>query len=88
MTLDGPEPPLDVVPPVAARVNSPLAAGQFQWEGSINADFYDPRAPWKPYIPVRNHWLREGTQGWVFRILPPDQIIHLSAPYLLPALKY
>jgi hypothetical protein len=45
VTLSGPESLLDVVPPVATRINSPQAAGHFQWEGGINADFYDPRAP-------------------------------------------
>lgn len=39
------------------------------------------------HISVQNHWLREGTQGWVFRILPLDQITDSSARYLLPALK-
>jgi hypothetical protein len=50
VTLSGPELLLDVVPPVAAQINSPRAAGQFLWEGNINVDFYDPRAPWRPYI--------------------------------------
>jgi hypothetical protein len=47
-----------------------------------------PGAPWRLCIPVQNYWLREGIEGWVFRILPPDQIVDSSVPYLfLPAIK-
>jgi hypothetical protein len=35
MTLNGPEPLLDVVPPVETRVNSPQTGGWFEWEWSI-----------------------------------------------------
>jgi hypothetical protein len=45
VTLNGPEPLLDIVPPIEARINSPKTAGQFEWEWSINTDFCDPLLP-------------------------------------------
>jgi len=69
VTLNGPEPLLDVAPPVEARINSPQTGVRFEWEWSINVDFCDPGAPWRSYIPVQNYWLREGIEGWVCHIL-------------------
>ena len=70
--------PLKVRVPCGPRSEKRLDSGQLRWEWCLLPDHDYPGMPWRSYIPRKNDWLREGTQGWVFRKLHPTKFVDPS----------
>ena len=67
VTINGPKPLTFVVPKLCHReAGKRLENGTLDWEWSVNADYEDCDHPWRGYIPLRDDWVKWGTQGWLF----------------------
>lgn len=89
VNLNGSE-PLKWHIPHLPRSETHQESGQLQWEWTLIPDYDHSNMPWRAYIPLRDDWVREGTQAWVFR-LNPDKLCDPStaSPFLQihPSLK-
>jgi len=62
-------------PKPESRPLTRLPNGQLDWEWSVLPDYDLKTKPWRHFIPLRNEWMREGTQGWLFRKLNPTKLV-------------
>jgi hypothetical protein len=80
VTLNGPEPLKSHIPKPDMRPETHVESGHLKWDWCLSPDYDYSEKPWRSYIPLKDEWLREGTQGWVFRKLIPEKIHDVSAP--------
>jgi hypothetical protein len=79
VTLNGSEPLTCHIPKPHGRPEKRIECGRLQWEWSISPDYDHLDKPWRSYIPLRDEWVREGSQGWVFLQLNPNKLFDPSS---------
>jgi hypothetical protein len=90
LDVDGPEPLKRHIPHLP-QSEICHESGQLQWEWTLIPDYDLSNMPWQAYIPLKDDWVHEGTQAWIFRKLNPDKLCDPStaSPFLQthPSLK-
>lgn len=74
VTLNGPAPLKCHVGRPEIRPVNHLQSGQLEWDWCLVPDYDLDLKPWRCYIPLKDEWVREGTQGWLFRKLNPGKV--------------